>query len=149
MNKKKLLGKVLNLLIESENDKIRKQKKLVFIDENGIIGDKFYKKDKDRSILVSSITSYDIVKNQNIKINYGDLKENIIFNFDVFALKTGTKLYINESIIQIFQQCTICNHLEKIDKTLPLLLEKHRGLFVKVLKSGSISKNDLVYIDEI
>ena len=116
------------------------------MEKEGIIEDKFFDKDVQRSILISSLESYEIVKQEQIEISYGDLGENIIIDINPYSLKEGDKLYIGDSILEITQNCTICNSLAKVDKKIPKLLKSDRGIFAKTYKSGNININDDVKI---
>jgi MOSC domain-containing protein YiiM len=142
----KHIGSVKKLFITNKDSKIRIEVTDINCDEYGIIGDKFYKKDKNRSILLSSLNSYNKVKENNIDIKYGLLGENILLDFNPHDLSIGTKIKISNVILEISQECTICNHLSKIDKKLPKLLKKDRGIFVYAIKNGKISIDDKVYI---
>jgi len=143
MKTRKILGKALNTYISSSIGRIEKDE--ISIDENGVINDKYYKKNPNRSILISSVKSYELVKKNNINIEYGSLKENIIFDFDIYKLKTGDKIQIEEVILEILENCTICSQLKTIGDLVPKLLEKDRGIFVKAIQFGVIKNTSLVY----
>ena len=106
--------------------------------------DKFYGHNTNRSILITSLDSYEIAKQNNIDINYGQLGENILIDFNLNVLKLNMQLKIGEVILEISQQCTICNSLSKIDKKLPKLLEHDRGIFAKIITGGIIKQDDIV-----
>ena len=142
----KHIGNVKKLFISNKDSKKRIEVEYINCDEDGIIGDKFYKKDKNRSILLSSLYSYKKAQENNININHGILGENILLDFDPHKLPLGTKIYIADVILQISQECTICNHLSSIDKKLPKLLSKDRGIFSYTIKNGVIKNTDKVYI---
>lgn len=135
------LGKIVDLFISKEKYDGRINQTELAVDEDGVFIDKFYGKDKVRSILIASTQSYDIVREQGIDIDYGDLGENILIDFSLSLLKVGTQLKIGEVVLEITQNCTICNHLSKIDKRVPALLKTDRGIFAKVVSSGMIKKD--------
>lgn len=138
------IGKVQGLYISSI-DKKRLQKDSIKLDSAGIIGDKFYGKDIERSILVSSIDSYIIAKENGIDIEYGYLGENIILDINPYGLSKGDTIVIGQKVIlEITQNCTICNSLGKVHKELPNILKTDRGIFAKCIKSGSIIEGDKV-----
>ncbi len=122
----------------------KKEKEKIYLDKNGVLEDKFYNTDTNRSVLISSSYSYDLVKNNDIDMRHGSLGENILMDYNPYSLKQGTKLKIGTSILEITQNCTICNHLSKIDKKVPKLLKNDRGIFAKVIKDGYIKNNDIV-----
>lgn len=136
-------GVVIDLFI-STLTKERKNPLEISLDENGIIDDKFYNKDVTRSILISSVDSYSLAIKNNIKMNYGELGENIVIDINPYGLSSGDKLLIGEVELEITMNCTICNSLAKVDKNLPKLLKNDRGIFAKTSKSGKIRKGDMV-----
>jgi len=143
----KYIGNVIKLFINNKKENIIIEKDIINCDKYGIVGDKFYKKDKNRSILLSSLQSYDLVKNNNINIEYGLLGENILLDFDPKYLQIGSVIKICDVKLEIAQECTLCKHLSSIDNKLPKLLKKDRGMFVYALNSGNIKVGDKVYLD--
>jgi len=142
MNKN--VGYVLELFISKKDKSKRLSQTKVELDKNGIVGDKFYALDTERSILLTSTESYELALENGIKMPYGALGENILIDYYPYELITGTQLKIGNVILEITQNCTICNHLSSIDKCLPRLLKNNRGIFVKVIKDGYIKKDDAV-----
>ncbi|MCK5853970.1 MAG: MOSC domain-containing protein [Sulfurovaceae bacterium] len=140
------VGKILKLFISIKGLEKRVEKEQLNVDENGILEDKFYGKDRQRSILLSSKDSYLLTEANGITLEYGELGENILMDFNPYSLTIGTELQIGEVVLEITQACTICNHLSKIDKKLPKLLKEERGIFAKVIKKGSIYKNDAIFM---
>jgi MOSC domain-containing protein YiiM len=136
-------GKILELFI-SIKDKDRKNTESIIVDEAGILEDKFYAKDVVRSILITSLDSYLLAKEADIDVPYGSLGENILVDFNPYKFSVGDKLYIGEVELEITQNCTICNSLQKVDKNLPKILKSDRGIFAKCIKSGKIRKGDIV-----
>ncbi len=77
---------------------------------------------------------------KDIDINYGELGENILIDFNLDLLEIGMKLKIGEVVLEIAHNCTICDHLSKINKEVPTLLKNDRGVFAKVVVAGLIKK---------
>jgi len=142
----KSIGKVLELFVSVKGDSKRIAKTVIELDQDGIVGDKFYAKDRERSVLLTTIESYSMALANNIHISYGSLGENILIDYNPYSLPLGTKIQMGEVILEITQNCTICNHLSSIDKTLPKLLKDDRGIFVKVVEAGFIEKGDKLYL---
>lgn len=142
----KVVGEVLKLFISKRGEASRIDKKEIFLDTKGIINDKFYGKDLQRSVLLSTLDSYQLVKEHHIEMSYGLLGENILLDYNPYHLSVGSRLKMGTSILEVTQNCTICHHLSVIDKRLPKLLKDDRGIFVKVIESGKISKGDKVYL---
>jgi len=91
--------------------------------------------------LITSVEAYKIASAYGIEINYGSLGENILLDFNTNILQLGDILTIGNAKIQIMQKCTICNHLSVYDKRLPGLIKNDRGLYCRIVKSGTILKN--------
>ncbi len=143
---KKELGKVVELFISKSGYDTRIKKDILELDLYGVIEDKFYNKDTKRSVLLTSEDSYNLIKNNNIKVDHGILGENLLLSFNPYSLNIGDQLKIGDTILEITQRCTICNHLASIDKSLPSLLENDRGVFSKVIKNGKVKINDTIYL---
>jgi MOSC domain-containing protein YiiM len=141
-----LNGNVIGLFISIKNQKNRENKELIRLDENGVLEDKFYAKDIDRSVLITSTDSYDLAKDKAMEIPYGYLGENILININPYSLQRGDKLYVGEVLLEITSNCTICNTLAKVHSSLPSLLANDRGIFAKTIKGGNIRKGDVAKI---
>ena len=139
-------GKILNLFIAKQGDSEKDNLDEIKVDEYGVIGDKFYAKDIQRSILISTIDSYKLARKNNIELSIGSLGENILMDYNPYSLPIGSKIKIGNSILEITQNCTLCKSLTKVNSKLPKLLKDDRGVFAKVVKSGVIKKGDRVYI---
>lgn len=144
MNKE--VGRVIALYISKKNKDEREEEVKIELDAFGILEDKFYAKDFNRSVLLTSTQSYDLALKHQISMPFGLLGENILIDYNPYALKIGTKIKIGAVVLEITQNCTICNHLSSIDKDLPTLLKDDRGIFVKVIEAGFIEKGDKLYL---
>lgn len=142
------LGNIEELYISKEDIEDRLSQSEIVVDEEGVFIDKFYAKDRSRSILITSIEAYDIAKNNIGKISYGKLGENILVDFSLDRLKEGDRLKLGKVILEITKKCTLCNHLASVHEQLPVLLKDHRGMFAKVISGGIIQNEDTVYFIE-
>jgi len=122
----------------------RKEVQTIEIDAHGVIDDKFYNKELNRSILVTSIKAYKIAEENGIDISYGDLGENILIDADIDDLKPYDKFEIGDTTVEVTQNCTLCNGLTTINSKLPKLLKDDRGIFVKTIISGTIHVSDSI-----
>ena len=64
----------------------------------------------------------------------------------ILTLRPGARLTIGDLELEISQNCTLCKSLAKIDARLPKLLKDDRGVFAKVISSGTIRKGDNIYL---
>ncbi|WP_457747816.1 MOSC domain-containing protein [Sulfurimonas sp.] len=141
-------GKVLKLFItQNDEKKTRKEIQEISVDENGIIDDKFYAKNQQRAILITSIYSYDLTKENKIDITHGTLGENILIDINPYHLLPGETLTIGDTVLEITQNCTLCKGLSSLNSKLPKLLKNDRGIFAKVINgASSIKTSDKVKI---
>jgi len=116
------------------------------LDSKGIVNDKHYNKSIDRSVLIASLESYALVKRHGIDVPYGALGENILIDYNPYHLTAGTKLKIGKVTLEISQPCTLCKSLTTIDSKLPKLLKNDRGIFARVIESGTIKEDDDIYL---
>jgi len=139
-------GGVIALYITTTETKLPIAKDALQVDEKGILLDKHYDKNIDRSILLTSYDSYIIAKQQGIEIPHGALGENILIDYNPYTLPVGTQIQIGSAIVEISQDCTLCKHLASIDKRVPKLLKNDRGIFVKVVEPGWIKTGDEIVV---
>jgi len=142
----KKIGEVLQLFISKKGSSTRLAQEVIQLDKGGILGDKFYDKDPQRSILLTSQESYTLAKNHDIHLQFGQLGENILMDYNPYLLPLNSQLKMGETLLEITQNCTICKHLSIIDTALPKLLAHDRGIFVRVLQGGNIQCHDAIYL---
>jgi len=136
--------RVLALFISVDDEKKRVHKEKLELDENGVLGDKFYAKNNNRLILVTSIRAYTLAKECGVELEQGILGENILIDQNINHLTVGDQFTIGDVVLEITQNCTLCNGLSIIDSTLPVILKNDRGVFVKTVTSGVIKRDDRV-----
>ena len=78
------------------------------LNRKGIINHKHYNKDIDRSVLITSMLSYELIKLNDIDVEYGILGENILMDYNPYHLKSGDRLSIGNVVLEISQNCTLC-----------------------------------------
>lgn len=142
----KEVGQILKLFISKSGASQRFERTALAMDVLGVVEDKFYNKDTQRSVLIATVESYNLVRTYGIEMPLGYLGENILLDYNPYALEIGTQLKIGDTILEISQNCTICNHLAVIDVKIPTLLKNDRGIFAKVVSGGNINIQDKVYI---
>ena len=142
----KNVGKVINLFVSVQGSSTRVEKESVNLDPKGIIEDKYYDTNISRSVLITSKASYTLANDHNIQLPFGSLGENILINYNPYHLTAGDQLRMGDVILEISQNCTMCDHLSKIDEDLPELLKDDRGIFARVIKGGVIKKEDEIYL---
>ncbi len=139
-------GNVTQLFISVKEENQRVKKNMIELDSNGVLEDKFYAKNKQRAILLTSTSSYILAKKHGITAPFGSLGENILVDVDLYHLAPGERLKIGSTTLEITQNCTICQSLSKVDEALPKLLESSRGIFAKIINGSTIKKDDIVHL---
>lgn len=122
------------------------EKSSVIVDLQGIVGDKHYDTERERTVLISSYESYTLALKHEIDMPPGALGENLLIDYNPYSLPVESQLKMGSAILQITQNCTLCNHLSKIDKRIPKLLKDDRGVFAKVIHEGEIKEGDDIYL---
>jgi len=140
------IGTISALFISQKGTSTRKKQASIQLDKKGICNDKFYDKDIQRSVLITSKESYILAQKSNIEIPYGSLGENLLIDYNPYQLPAGTQLAIGTSVLEISQNCTLCDHLSSLHTLLPSLLKHDRGIFAKVVQEGEIKANDEIFI---
>jgi MOSC domain-containing protein YiiM len=138
----KNVGKVTSLFISVQGSSNRIEKESFHLDPKGILEDKYYDTNINRSVLLTSEASYTLAAEHDIEFPFGALGENILMDYNPYHLNPGDQLCIGEVILEISQNCTMCDHLSNIDENLPTLLKNDRGIFAKVIEGGVINKED-------
>ena len=146
--KERSLGKVIKLYITVRAEPSRIQQDEIQLDQEGVLNDKFHGKALERSVLIASSDSYNLAKEHDIKIAEGSLGENILIDWNPYHLLPGDYFSIGEVKFEITQNCTLCKGLSSVDPKLPKLLKHDRGIFAKVLHSGTIKIGDTIQLIE-
>lgn len=144
----KSVGKVLELYITLQEDHSRVAKQQMDLDEEGVLGDKFHAKNLQRSVLLTSRDSYNIAADNGVDLPHGDLGENILVDYNPYHLLPGQRLTIGGVLLEVTQNCTLCKGLSSVNPKLPKLLKDDRGIFVKVIQSGTIKVGDTVQVED-
>ena len=138
------VGNVIEMFYSTSNGRVNAT--ALALDSKGVLEDKYYNKNIDRSVLIASLDSYKLAKKHGVDVAYSALGENLLIDYNPYHLTPGTQLQIGDLILEISQNCTLCNSLAKSDSSLPTLLKDDRGIFAKVIKGGTIVKSDNIYL---
>jgi len=138
--------RVLSLFISVDDEKKRVCKDALVLDDKGVSGDKFYAKNANRLILITSVGAYALARSSGVDLEYGSLGENILVDYNINNLAVGDQFKIGDMLLEVTQNCTLCNGLSILDPRLPEVLKKDRGIFVKAITSGIIKKDDIIRI---
>ena len=137
-------GNILELFYSTNDGRVNTTE--LALDDKGVVEDKYYNKNIERSVLITSQDSYKLAAENGIDAPYSALGENILIDYNPYHLKPGAQLVIGDLILEISQNCTLCKSLAKVDAKLPKLLKDDRGIFAKVISGGTIHKGDNIYL---
>jgi len=119
------------------------------IDENGIMGSRDYENGTERSLVLVSKKSYDIIEEAEFAFERGLLMEDIYVDIDIYHLKKGSVIEIGEVLFEVSGSCEDYRYLYAFAPDLPDLIRGQRGLFVKPLDYGGLQiGNDVDIIKE-
>jgi len=138
------VGNVIEMFYSTSDGRVKTT--TLTLDPKGVLEDKYYNKDTDRSVLIASLDSYKLAKDNGIDISYSALGENLLIDYNPYHLKPGSRIKIGDLMLEISQNCTLCNGLAKVNAALPGLLKDDRGIFAKVITAGTIHKSDNIYL---
>ncbi len=125
-----------------------RQARLMLEEGYGIRGDKFAGKALDQTVMIVGTKAYALAEEAGVILEPGSLGENILIDGDPHALPVGTQLRIAEALLEITEACTLCDHLSVFDRRLPRLVRRDRGVYCRILRSGSVTADDRVWVEE-
>ena len=142
-------GKILAISISDKKGARKNNVDSATLKEDfGIVGDA-HAGTKNRQVSLLAQESIEKMKAKGLKVKAGDFAENITTEgLDLLSLKIGDRLKINEEIIlelsQIGKVChTRCSiYYQAGDCVMP-----KEGIFVKVIKGGSVKAGDEILVD--
>jgi len=137
------VGNILELFYSTNDGRVNTQK--LTLDEKGVLEDKYYNKNIQRSVLITSQDSYKLAKNHGIDVNYSALGENILVDYNPYHLKPEARLAIGDVILEISQNCTLCKSLAKVMQNFPHYL-KMIEVFLQKLLVVELSTRVIIFI---
>ena len=142
-------GKVLSLYITMP-DMMRSGHRMrvedIDCDENGIIGSRDYENGTERSMVLVSKKSYDIIEEAELVFERGLLMEDIYVDVDLYHLKKGSIIEIGEMLFEVTGPCEDYRYLYAFAPELPELIQGQRGLFISPVEYGRIEVGDEVNV---
>lgn len=103
--------------------------------------------DWHRQISLLAEESIDKVRTLGLDVDYGAFAENITTKgMELFTLPIGTKLKINDVLLEVTQIGKECHQGCEIQKLTGKCVMPKEGIFTKILKTGTISVGDEIHI---
>ncbi len=94
-----------------------------------------------RQISLLALEEIQTMQNKGLVLKPGDFAENITtIGINLHSLPIGTKVQIDDAILEITQIGKKCHHDCEIYKTIGDCVMPKKGVFAKVIKAGKISK---------
>ncbi len=141
----RITGKVLsvNISVVKGTKKIPVEE-IEILENFGVKGDA-HAGNWHRQVSMLSVKSIDKARNWGIEADFGDFAENITVDTpDIWKLPVGTKVYINDCVMEITQVGKECHDKCVIAKTVGKCVMPLEGIFLKVLKSGRAKRGDTI-----
>ncbi len=140
-----LVGVVLSVNI-SKVKGVKKvpQEQIILIEDHGVLNDA-HAGNWHRQVSMLSKSSIDKARSWGLDVSFGDFAENItVDGVDVWKLPLGTKVYINDAILEVTQIGKECHDRCAIAKMVGKCVMPVEGIFLRVLKGGTVKPNDRV-----
>jgi MOSC domain-containing protein YiiM len=110
----------------------------------GINGDKHAEAASRRQVLLADKESLDA-----LDVAPGTIKENLtVEGLEVMGLEPGTRLRINDAILEITSVCEPCFRMDEIRPGLRAELAGRRGMNSVVIAGGVINVGDEIQVEE-
>jgi len=118
---------------------------IMIIENQGIAGDA-HSGDGHRQVSLLAVESADKLRDKIINLQAGAFAENILTSgMCLHVLSIGTRLYINETILEVTQIGKEChNDGCAIKKQTGDCVMPREGIFASVIKGGKIKPGDLI-----
>lgn len=140
-------GKVVAVCISEKKGERKKPVNEIMVMENhGIVGDA-HAGDWHRQMSLLALESIRKMQSKGLDVTTGDFAENITTEgVDLPSLAVGTRLSIGETLNEVTQIGKECHTRCAIYHQAGDCVMPREGIFVKVLKGGSIRVNDKIEI---
>lgn len=140
-------GKVVAVCISAQKGERKKPVAEILVRENhGIVGDA-HAGDWHRQISLLALESIKKMQDKGLDVTTGDFAENITTEgIDLPSLPIGTRLVIGETLNEVTQIGKECHTRCAIYQQAGDCVMPREGIFVKVLRGGTIRTNDSIEI---
>ncbi len=116
------------------------------IENSGIKGDA-HRGESLRQISLLAVESINKMREKGLNVGPGDFAENITTEgIDLMSLPVGTKMKIGDTLLEVSQIGKLCHTRCAIYRQAGDCVMPKEGIFVKVLKGGTVKVGDLIEI---
>ena len=113
--------------------------------DHGIVGDA-HAGDWHRQISLLADEDIDTMRGKGVELNFGDFAENITTRgIELHSLPVGTRLFLGETETEVTQIGKECHNGCAIKAIVGDCIMPRRGIFVKVIKGGTVTRESRCY----
>lgn len=140
-------GRVVAVCVSEKKGERKKPVEYVSVRENhGIVGDA-HSGEWHRQVSLLALESIEKMRQKGLDVYTGDFAENITTEgIDLPSLPLGTKLSIGEVLAEVTQIGKECHTRCAIYHQAGDCVMPREGIFVKVLRGGTIRKDDTIEV---
>ena len=137
---------VISLNISTEKGTVKLPvDKLELKPDHGIVGDA-HAGDWHRQVSLLADEDIDTMRGKGVELNFGDFAENITTRgIELHSLPVGTRLFLGEAETEVTQIGKECHHGCAIKAIVGDCIMPRRGIFVKVIKGGTVTRESRCY----
>lgn len=141
-------AKVVSINISEKKGTTKKPVKEALVIENyGIKDDAHAGSHWHRQVSLLAEESIQKMREKGLNLNYGDFAENITTKgIDLLSLPIGTKLKIEDVILEITQRGKECHTKCEIFRISKACIMPKEGVFARVIKGGKIKVGDEIVV---
>lgn len=142
-------GRVIAVCVSEKKGERKKPVREVRVRENHGIENDAHAGDWHRQISLLAMESIKKMQAKGLDVTTGDFAENITTEgIDLPSLPIGTRLAIGETLTEVTQIGKECHTRCAIYHQAGDCVMPREGIFVKVLRGGTIRSNDMIEISE-
>jgi MOSC domain-containing protein YiiM len=108
----------------------------------GLDGDRHAKPNSRRSVLLMEQEVLD-----DLGLHPGDVREQVtVRGIELKKLDAGVRLKVGTAVLEVAGACHPCSRMDEIRSGLRTALDGQRGMFVRVVKTGSFGVGDSITV---
>ncbi len=144
-------GRIISVNISAKKGIRKKPAESIVIKTNfGIDGDAHASSEWHRQVSLLGIESIRKMQNRGLDVHPGDFAENITTEgLNLHTLPVGTRLFVGDEVeLEISQIGKVCHDRCAIYYQAGDCVMPKEGIFAKVMKGGTIRKNDIITVQK-
>jgi MOSC domain-containing protein YiiM len=117
------------------------------IPDHGLHGDHHAGRDPRRQVSLFALETLNQLRAEGFIVSASQLSANLFTeNIKLNSLKTGTRIRIGQTVLEIVEARTPCRVITRIDPRLPKRLYGQCGQLARILQGGSVHPGDKIEI---